>query len=375
MTTDSLPTRLEDYITALLPWAHGHQRKAITTFVRAIIDKQTGCQAELARTQGPQEAAVKRLSRLLHNERLKPNDFAECLCRHALSQLPHTGPVRFTIDWTSEGYQHLLVVSLVVGRRALPIFWRADDQTVLKGRMKRDERAVVKRAFTLIFQDVAPPRVRLTADRGFADEGLFVLLETLGIRFIIRVKGGVKVELNGQWHKLNCVHFIGNSRHRHLGRVAYCASSPRRVWLTMSRARDKKGHWGIWYLVSNRPLRAQQMATEYGYRFCCEEGFRDAKWYLGFAQARITAIRAWARLFALFAIALLVLTSLGMRLLLRGGPQAHQLLRRVASRRRARCELCLIAAVIALVQQDRNLFGALSACTKLNLEATLSNVS
>jgi hypothetical protein len=375
MTTDSLPTRLEDYITALLPWAHGHQRKAITTFVRAIIDKQTGCQAELARTQGNQEAAVKRLSRLLHNERLKPNDFAECLCRHALSQLPHTGPVRFTIDWTSEGYQHLLVVSLVVGRRALPIFWRAYDQTVLKGRMKRYERAVVKRAFTLIFQDVAPPRVRLTADRGFADEGLFVLLETLGIRFIIRVKGGVKVELNGQWHKLNCVHFIGNSRHRHLGRVAYCASSPRRVWLTMSRARDKKGHWGIWYLVSNRPLRAQQMATEYGYRFCCEEGFRDAKWYLGFAQARITAIRAWARLFALFAIALLVLTSLGMRLLLRGGPQAHQLLRRVASRRRARCELCLIAAVIALVQQDRNLFGALSACTKLNLEATLSNVS
>ena len=124
----------------------------------------------------------------------------------------------------------------------------------------------------------------------------------------------------------------------------------------MSRARDKKGHWGLWYLVSNRPLRAQQMATEYGHRFCCEEGFRDAKWYLGFAQARIQEIRAWARLFALFAIALLALTSLGMRLLLRGGPQARRLLRRVASRRRDRCELGLIAAVIALVQQDRSLF-------------------
>jgi hypothetical protein len=106
-----------------------------------------------------------------------------------------------------------------------------------------------------------------------------------------------------------------------------------------------------------------------------EEGFRDAKWYLGFAQARITEIRAWARLFALFAIALLVLTSLGMRVLLRGGPQARQLLRRVASRRRDRCELGLIAAVIALVQQEPSLFEALSSCTKLNLEATLSNVS
>jgi hypothetical protein len=375
MTTETLPTRLADYITELLPWAHGHQRKAITTFVAAIIAKQTGCQAELARTQGNQEAAVKRLSRLLHNERLNPKDFAEWLCRQALSQLPCTGRVRCTIDWTSEGPQHLLVVSLVVGRRAVPIFWRAYDQTVLKGRMKRYELAVIKRAFTLIFQYVAPRRVHLTADRGFADAPLFAVLERLGIRFIIRVKGSVKVALDGQWRKLNSVRFVGNNRHRQFGRVAYCESSPRRVWLTMSRARDKKGHWGIWYLVSNRPLRAQQMAAEYSYRFGCEEGFRDAKWYLGFAQARITEIRAWARLFALFAIALLALTSLGMRLLLRGGPQARQLLRRVASRRRARCELGLIAAVIALVQQDPSLFGALSAHTKLNLEATLANVS
>jgi hypothetical protein len=37
-----------------------------------------------------------------------------------------------------------------------------------------------------------------------------------------------------------------------------------------------------------------------------EEGFRDATWSLGFAQARITAMHAWARLFALCAIALLV---------------------------------------------------------------------
>jgi hypothetical protein len=375
MTTDSLPTRLADYIKELLPWAHGHQRKAITTFVAAIIDQQTGCQAELARTQGNQEAAVKRLSRLLHNNRLTPKDFAEWLCRQALRQVPRTGRVRFTIDWTSEDPQHLLVVSLVVGRRAVPIFWRAYDQTVLKGRMKRYELAVVKRAFTLIFQYVAPPRVRLTADRGFADAALFAVLDALGIRYIIRVKGDVKVELEGQWHKLNTLRFAGNARRRNLGRIHYCESAPQRLWITLSRARDKTGHWGIWYLVSNRPLRAQQMAREYGHRFCCEAGFRDAKWYLGFAKARITAIHAWSRLFALFAIALLVLTSLGTRLLLRRGPQARRLLRRVASRRRDHCELSLIAAVLALLQQDWSLLGALSAHTKLKLEVTLSNVS
>ena len=219
MTTDTLPTRLTDYIKELLPWAHGHQRKAITTFVAAIIDQQTGCQAALARTQGNQEAAVTRLSRLLHNDRLQPKDCAEWLCRQALRHVPRTGRVRFPIDWTSEAHQHLLVVSLVVGRRAVPIFWRAYDHSVLQGRMKRDALAVIKRAFTLIFPYVAPPRVRLTADRGCADAALCALLDTLGIRDIIRVKGDVKGELEGQWRTRNTLRCAGNARRRTLGRL------------------------------------------------------------------------------------------------------------------------------------------------------------
>lgn len=67
MNNDSNLTRIHDYIKASLPWAHGHQLKSLTTFVSAIFDKQTGCQAKLARTQGNQEAACKRLSRLIHN--------------------------------------------------------------------------------------------------------------------------------------------------------------------------------------------------------------------------------------------------------------------------------------------------------------------
>jgi hypothetical protein len=172
----------------LLPWTHGHQVKPIATFVAAIIEKQTGNQAELARTQGNQEAAVKRLSRLIHNERLNPKDFADWLCRRALERLPLTGKVRIAIDWTIEDDRHLLAVSLIIGRRAMPIYWRAYEQSALKGRTKRYELAVIKRAFKLIFQYVAPARIRLTADRGFPDEDLFELLDRLKIKYIIRVK-------------------------------------------------------------------------------------------------------------------------------------------------------------------------------------------
>jgi len=43
----------------------------------------------------------------------------------------------------------------------------------------------------------------------------------------------------------------------------------------------------------------------------------------------------------------------------------------VASRRRNRPELSLIAAVIALIQRDKTLFAALSAQTKLKLDYVL----
>src|SRR5262245_18932325 len=44
---DSNLTRVHDYLKEALPWAHGHQLNALTTFVLAIFEQQTGCQAEL----------------------------------------------------------------------------------------------------------------------------------------------------------------------------------------------------------------------------------------------------------------------------------------------------------------------------------------
>src|SRR5215471_8355046 len=372
---DSATTRLDDYIVDMLPWAHGHQRKAIRDFVQAIIDQQTGCQAQLARSFGNQEAAVKRLSRLLHNERLEPRHLADAVLLEALVQLPAHGPVRLAIDWTIEGDHHLLVVSLIVGRRAVPIYWRAYAAAVLKGRMQRYELAVIRRAVTRVLRKVGPRRLRVTADRGFADIALFTLLMELRVAFLIRVKKSTKVCVDGTWRKLSTLGFVGNTRRLALGRLLYCAHAPQALWLTMSRARDKQGQWGLWYLVSNRPYTAQKAVGEYGRRPGCEAGFRDVKWWLGFAQARIKQITAWSRLFALVAIALLVVVTLASRLLLRPGAQASALLRRVASRRRGRCELSLVSAMITLLHQEPGLYDHLVPRLKLKLDGDLANVS
>jgi hypothetical protein len=372
--SDSKPTRIHNYIKEVFPWLHGHQMKGMAAIVEAILERQTGNQAQLASTQGNQEAATKRFSRLIHNDRIDPRKIADAFCLQALSQVPTHGKVRLSLDWTIENGHHLLVLSLQVGRRALPIFWRAYDENVLKGRMRRYEQAVIKRAFRLVFQCISPKRIRLTADRGFPEKGIFNLLESLKIRCIIRARGDVQVQLNGVWQALRSLRFRGAGRHRRLGRILYCKSSPHLLWMTMSRARNKKGKLETWYLLSNYDAGAEAAAAEYARRFSCEEGFRDTKWYLGFKKARVGEIKAWSRLFSFFVISLLILTNLGTFLLLRGTGGA-KLLHKVASRRRSRCELSLITAMHRLLLKNWNLLNCLLSHTKFKLEYDLANVS
>ncbi len=373
-TTDSIAP-IADYIRDALPWAHGHQIKGLSDFIAEIIERQTGNQAELVRGMGNQEAAVKRLSRLIHNERLDPRDLARAVLDQAIEQIPRRGKVRLAIDWTIEDDQHLLVVSLVITRRAVPILWRAYDASVLKGRMKIYEMAIIKRVLRRVRNKIGRRRLIVTADRGFADVELCDVLESFCVEYVLRTKCSTKVCVNGEWQQLQSLSFVTNSRRRTLGRVQYCQSDPRWKWVGLSRIKNDEGIWEIWYLISNRWRSAAQMAGEYARRFGCEQGFRDAKRLLGFADSRIADTKAWSRFFALFAFALLILVSLVVAVLLRNPQSAQILLRRVASRRRGRSELSLVNAMVKLLEQDSSLFVFLDPCIKLNLEVSFTNVS
>lgn len=354
----------------MLPDAHGHQQKAIFDFVTALVAVQSCSQAKLARFFGNQEAALKRLSRFLRNERLDVRELALSTARSLVSQLPLVGPVRLAIDWTIEAEQHLLVASLMVGRRAVPLFWRAYGESELKDRRSGYEREFVCTLVREVLGDVSVRRLIITADRAFADVEFFDLLNDLGVSFVIRSKGSVKVLVEGGWRKLSTLRMRRNQRRRTLGRLFYCESDPRRQYVAQARARDREGRWGLWHLVSNRPLSPVMMMREYARRFGCEEGFRDAKWMLGFAEARIKCLKAWARMFTLVAVALLVLVSIGCGLLA-DGRRLGQQLRRVTSRRTGRAELSLVRAIVELLKSEISLWELLNHEAKLNLEAGL----
>jgi hypothetical protein len=121
----------------------------------------------------------------------------------ALSQLAGRGWVRVAMAWTSQETHHLLLVSLIGERRAVPMDWRADHASVWKGRMQRYELVVLGRVVGALTRAVGAHRVMVTAARGWADVQLFALLEELRAGFFIGVKGSPKVLYQGHWRKLN----------------------------------------------------------------------------------------------------------------------------------------------------------------------------
>jgi hypothetical protein len=364
-TQDSTPTRLVEYINSIFENSHGHQRNALVDFVLALISTRSCCQATLARFFDNFEAACKRLTRFLHNPRLDVDCLSRQTSRLIVSQLPLVGTVRISIDWTIEDQQHLLVASLCIGSRAIPLYWRAYNQDSLKDRRSSYERVFVSTLIDEVMAPIARTRLLLTADRAFADVFLMDLINELRVSFVIRTKDNIKVYYNRKWLKLKQLRLAKNQRRRCVGRLRYCQSDPHRLYVTQSRKRDRKGKWGIWHLLSNRRMSAEQATREYGLRFSCEEGFRDAKRLLGFAQARIGCIEAWARTFTLVAVSMLVLYGMGC-LMLNNREGLSKQLRKVMSRRKQRAELSLMRAMVELIKKDRSCWDGRYALNRVN---------
>jgi hypothetical protein len=69
--TNSRTTRLTKFIAALYHRAHGHQINGLVSFVGALLEIKSCTQAKLVSAFENKKAALKRLSRLLYNERLQ----------------------------------------------------------------------------------------------------------------------------------------------------------------------------------------------------------------------------------------------------------------------------------------------------------------
>ena len=341
----------------------------------AIIEQRTAVQAGLAEVFGNQEAASRRIGRLLQNPRISPKELSEIVFEQTLKQLPKVGKIRLAFDWTIENKQYLLVISLVRNGRAIPIFWRGYEESRLQGKMKLIERAMLKRVLKRLKKVVGKRRIILTADSGFACVETFRLLKREKIAFVIRVKCNTLIRLKGEWKSLKSIELKADGEKQKISQVRYCKSDEERLEMAVScvKATDEAGD--RWYLVSNMKWSAKKMVDEYRRRFWCEEGFRDVKWTLGFAKARIKEIKAWTRMFGLHALAMLVLASVESEILLKNEKKGQEKMKEVANRRKGGWDISLIRATIKLLKRDKNLYNCLNPFIKLNLCNSLQNVS
>ena len=256
------PTSLADYSKDMAGHLHGHQIKGIAAFVFAIIEQRTAVQAGLAAVFGNQEAASKRIARLLQNPRLAPQELSEIVFAQTLKQLPKVGKIRLAFDWTIENKQYLLVISLVRNGRAIPLFWRGYEEKRLLGKMKWLERALLKRVLKRIKEKVGKRRIILTADRGFACVETFRLLKREKIAFVIRVKCSTLIWLKGAWKSLKTIALQTDGEQQKIGKVRYCRSDEESLEMAVSCLKATDEGKDRWYLVSNMKWSAEKMVAE-----------------------------------------------------------------------------------------------------------------
>lgn len=133
---------------------------------------------------------VKQVDRLLSNSGIPVWELFALWVPYVLGQRSEAVVV---LDWTDfePDDQTTLVASLVTQHgRATPLLWMTVQKSALKGLRNSVEDLVLSR-----LREVIPSGVKVTvlADRGFADQKLYALLEQLGFDYVVRFRQCITV--------------------------------------------------------------------------------------------------------------------------------------------------------------------------------------
>jgi hypothetical protein len=147
-----------------------------------------------------QKHAIKQVDRLFSNEGIDTWKLFALWVPYMLAQRVEAVVALDWTDFDADG-QTTLALSLITSHgRATPLVWKTVPKKELAGQRANIEDQVIER-----FLEVAPSDIRLTllADRGFADQALFAKLDEWKMHYVIRMRGNVVVESDGDSRKGN----------------------------------------------------------------------------------------------------------------------------------------------------------------------------
>ncbi len=254
--------------------------------------------------------AVKQVDRLLSNGGIDVWQLFGCWVPHVVGG---RAEVVAALDWTDfdADNQSTIVLSMVTSHgRATPLLWKTVVKSELAGWRNEHEDVLLER-----FREVLPEGVKVTvlADRGFGDQALYELLkDQLGLDFVVRFRGVVKVE-NGNGETRSAKEWVPSNGRPILLRGARVTRTRREIGAVVCvKAKGMKEAWHL--ATSHSDKTAAEIVKLYGKRFTIEESFRDQKnlrFGMGLSDTRIGDPARRDRLLLISAIAIALLTLLG----------------------------------------------------------------
>jgi hypothetical protein len=252
---------------------------------------------------------VKQVDRMLSNPALKVWHLFKCWVPFVVAERTEA---LIALDWTDydDDDQTTLVASLVTKHgRPTPLVWLTVQKSTLKGWRNDVEDSVIIRLRELI-----PSRVQVTllADRGFADQKMYTLLEQVGFAYVVRFRKIITVT-SAEGEKKCAEDWVPRAGQMRLLRGARVTAEGKQVGAVVCV--KKKGMKEAWCLATSlTEATGAQVVGLYQRRFTIEESFRDIKdlrFGMGLSNMRIAEPDRRDRLLLVSAMACALMTLLG----------------------------------------------------------------
>jgi hypothetical protein len=280
-----------------------------TTIMRGVRASVTAIGAAYAEMEELKpKHGIKQFDRFLSNKGIDVAALTPDWVRFVLGSRPE---VLIALDWTEfDDDDHAVICAYVVTThgRATPLAWTTVKKSELKNQRTAHEHALIER-----LHDAIPPTVGVTllGDRGFGDQVLYATLTTLGWDYVIRFRGVVLVEHEGERRAAEgWISATGRARKLEGVYVTERRTEVGAVVLVHDKRMKEP-----WYLATSlRTQTAAAIIKLYGRRFTIEETFRDQKdirFGVGLSATHIRSAARRDRFLFLLAIAQSLLTLLG----------------------------------------------------------------
>lgn len=255
------------------------------------------------------KSGVKQVDRLLSNAGLPLELLMRLWVRHVVGT---QSQLLLAMDWTDfelDDHTTLCVYLVSTHGRAMPLAWKTVKKSELAGNQTRVEEEMVNQLHEWIPVQVA---VTLLADRGFAKQELYKLLESLHWDYVIRFRETILVEAR-DGKRLKGGGWVCPTGQARIIRDAWVTGDRVRVGAVVTvKAKRMKQAWCL--ATSLRDARATEVVKYYSRRFTIEETFRDQKdlhFGMGLSATHIRSATRRDRLLLLVAVAHTLLTLLG----------------------------------------------------------------